>query len=115
MYGPSTERETNYSTDIRDKGKQSQALQEVLRRWPTSVGHAPPLLTPLDDRYTDGGPGIQKIHGVSGLVSDTLDTQAISKSMVTVRYTGYTCVSSQVSDTLDTYLSSRVGCLYRLQ
>ena len=62
----------------------------------------------LDDRYTDGCLRIHQIHCVSGLVSDTLDTQTISRSVTTVRYTGYTRVSSQVSDTLDTYLSSRV-------
>ena len=28
--------------------------------------------------------------------------------LVTVRYTGYTCVSGRVSDTLDTHITSRV-------
>ena len=47
----------------------------------------------LGVRYTDGGHQTHKIHCVSGLISDTLDTQTISTSLVTVGYIGYTCVS----------------------
>ena len=61
----------------------------------------------LDGRYTGWGPQIHQIHCVSARASDTLDTHLISKSLVTVRYTGYTGVSGPVSDTLDTHLPSR--------
>ena len=62
----------------------------------------------LDGRYTGWGPQIHQIHCVSAPASDTLDTHLISKSLVTVRYTGYTGVSGPNSDTLDTHLPSWV-------
>ena len=68
-----------------------------------------PGLNNLDVRYTDGGLRIHQVHCVSGLISDTLDTQTIARSLVTVRYTGYTRVSRQVSDTLDTHQTSRLN------